>query len=317
MVGDITLLIAGLLLLFFGAEALVRGATAVSLRAGIPPLIVGLTVLAFCTSSPELVVGLKAALNNNGGICLGNVIGSNIANTGLILGIAAMILPLGVNRQIVRREIPVMLGLTFLFVYFMLGESIGRVEGALLFVGLITYIIYSVITARKSGETATQEEVESVAPNLGRHWSIDALLLIGGLGILLLGAELMVTSAVNIATTLGAPEVLIGLTMVAIGTSLPELATSIVAAVKKQCDLMVGNLIGSNIFNLGAILGSASLVRPIVNEGVTMVDIVILLIFSMALVPIMLSNYKISRLEGALLVIGYLGYMAYIGVQLA
>jgi len=316
MVGDVSLLVAGLLLLFFGAEGLVRGATAVSLRAGIPPLIVGLTVLAFSTSSPELVVGLKAAWKGNGGICLGNVIGSNIANTGLILGVAAIILPLGVHRQIVRREIPVMLGLTFLFAIFMWGDVIGRLEGGLLFVGLIVYVIYSVVTARKSGETATQEEVESVAPNMGRHWAIDVILLFSGLGILVLGADLMVTSAVNIAVTLGAPEVLIGLTIVSIGTSLPELATSVVAALKKQSDLMVGNLIGSNIFNLGAILGSASLVRPIVNEGITLVDILILLLFSMALVPIMLSNYKISRLEGALLVIGYLGYMSYIGIQL-
>ncbi len=316
MVSDISLLVAGLLLLFFGAESLVRGATAVSLRAGIPPLIVGLTVLAFSTSSPEMVVGLKAAWKGNGGICLGNVIGSNIANTGLILGVAAMIIPLGVHRQIVRREIPVMLALTFLFGIFMWGDVIGRIEGSILFIGLIAYIIYSVKTARESGETATQEEVETVAPNIGRHWVIDVLLLIGGLGILILGAELMVTSAVNIATSLGAPEVLVGLTMVAIGTSLPELATSIVAAIKKQSDLMVGNLIGSNIFNLGAILGSASLVRPIVNEGVTLVDISILLLFSMALVPIMLSNYKISRLEGALLVLGYVGYMSYIGIQL-
>jgi len=316
MVSDISLLVAGLLLLFFGAEALVRGATAVSLRAGIPPLIVGLTVLAFSTSSPELVVGLKAAWKGNGGICLGNVIGSNIANTGLILGIAAIIVPLGVHRQIVRREIPVMLGLTLLFGLFMWGDVISRAEGALLFVGLIAYIIYSVISARKSGETATQEEVESVAPNLGRHWAIDMALLLGGLGILILGADSMVTSAVNIATSLGAPEVLIGLTMVAVGTSLPELATSIVAAIKKQSDLMVGNLIGSNIFNLGAILGSAALVRPIVNNGVTLVDLSILILFSMALVPIMLSNYKISRLEGTLLVIGYFGYMSYVGIQL-
>ncbi len=316
MVSDISLLIAGLLLLFFGAEALVRGATAISLRAGIPPLIVGLTVLAFSTSSPELVVGLKAAWTGNGGICLGNVIGSNIANTGLILGIAAIILPLGINRQIIRREIPVMLGMTFLFAIFMWGDVIGRLEGLILFIGLIAYVIFSVITARKSGETAPPEEVESVAINLGRHWAIDVAMLIGGLGILILGADLMVTSAVNIATALGASEVLIGLTIVAIGTSLPELATSVVAALKKQSDLMVGNLIGSNIFNLGAILGSASLLRPIANDGITVIDISILLLFSMALIPIMLTNYKISRIEGVLLLVGYLGYMGYLAIQI-
>jgi cation:H+ antiporter len=316
MGSDITLLIAGLILLFFGAEALVRGATAISLRAGIPPLIVGLTVLAFSTSSPEMVVGLKAAWQGNGGICLGNVLGSNIANTGLILGIAAIILPLGVHRQIIRREIPVMLGMTFLFAFFIWNGVVTRMEGLVLFIGLIGYVIFSVITARNSGETAPAEEIESVSATLSRHWGIDVAFLLGGLGILVLGADLMVTSAVNIATALGAPQVMIGLTMVAIGTSLPELATSVVAALKKQSDLMVGNLIGSNIFNLGAILGSASLLKPIVNDGITWLDMTVLIVFSMALIPIMATNYKISRIEGGLLLAGYVGYMVYIGIQL-
>ncbi|MEM6821661.1 MAG: calcium/sodium antiporter [Verrucomicrobiota bacterium] len=310
------MLIAGLVLLFFGAEALVRGAIAISLRAGISPLIVGLTVLAFSTSSPELVVSIRAALEGNGGIALGNVIGSNIANTGLILGTAALIFPLAVQRQIIRREIPVMLGLTVLFIFFVSDKTIARHEGCILFVGLLVYIVYSVISARQSGESATQEEVESVAVKLGRHWAIDVALLIAGLGILCLGAELMVTSAVSIATKLGVSQIIIGLTIVSIGTSLPELATSLVAAFKKQGDLMVGNIIGSNIFNIGAILGIAPLFSPISDSGIYPIDFAILMLFSLALLPIMKSDYQISRMEGLFLLIAYGSYMAYIASQI-
>lgn len=316
MIYDVTTLLAGLLLLFLGAEGLVRGAVALSLRLGVPPLLVGLTVLGFSTSSPELVVSLKASLQGNGAISLGNVIGSNIANTGLILGLAAIIFPLIVQRQIIRREIPVMLAMTFVGGWFILGPEIGRVEGFILFSGLIGYVVYSIYSARQSGESAPPEEVESVAVNLGKHWGIDVALLIGGLAILLLGAELMVRGAVNIATALGAPQVIIGLSIVAIGTSLPELATSLVAAFKKEGDLMVGNLIGSNIFNLGGILGITTLIQPLATAQVERWDVVILMVFSLSMIPIMKTQNLISRSEGVLLLVGYAGYMAYLATRL-
>ncbi|MGF1677614.1 MAG: calcium/sodium antiporter [Candidatus Methylacidiphilales bacterium] len=316
MISDFSLLLAGLLLLFFGAEGLVRGATALSLRAGISPLVVGLTVLAFSTSSPELVVSVKAAWQGNGAIAIGNVIGSNIANSGLILGLSAIIFPLAVQRSIIRREIPVMLGLTFVTIYFLYDGSIARWEGVLLLVFLVAYVVYTVRVAKKSGDTATAEEIESVSVQLGRHWGIDAALLVGGLGILVLGAELMVTAAISIATKLGAPQVFIGLTIVALGTSLPELATSVVAAWKKEVDLLVGNLIGSNIFNIAGILGTSSMLKPLINDGVTSIDLILFALFSLCLLPIMKSGYRITRLEGGLLLAAYVGYIGFLSWQL-
>jgi len=315
MWADLLFILLGLILLFFGAEFLVRGAIALALRMGISPLIVGLTVLAFCTSSPELVVGLRAAYAENGGIVIGNVLGSNIANTGLILGLAALIYPLQVHRQIIRREIPVMLTLTLLAVFFISSGVIGRLEGMVLFIGLLAYVVYSVISARESGESAPVEEVEAIAPKSTRHWVWDIALLAFGLGILTGGAELMVKGAVNVATMLGASEALVGLTIVAIGTSLPELATSLVAACRKEGDLMVGNLIGSNIFNIGAILGAVSLVYPVTNEGISRLDMLLFVVFSMALLPIMKTGYQVSRIEGAALLTAYFSYLIYLVLQ--
>jgi len=316
MLYDITTLLAGLILLFFGAEGLVRGAIALSLRMGVSPLVVGLTVLAFSTSSPELVVGIRATLEGSGGIVIGNVIGSNICNTGLILGMAALIFPLGVQRQIIRREIPVLFALTLLFTWFIYCGVIYRYEGIILFIGLLVYVAYSVISAKKSGEGATADEVESVAVKLGRHWAIDVTLLLVGLGVLILGAELMVRGAVSIATMLGASEALIGLTVVAIGTSLPEIATSLVAALKKEGDLLVGNLVAANIFNIGAILGFSSLVAPMAGEGITRMDLLMLLLFSMVLLPIMRTGHLINRSEGGFLVVAYFAYMGYLILQI-
>lgn len=309
-------ILLGLVLLFFGAEILVRGATSLSLRLGISPLVIGLTVLAFSTSSPELVVGLKAAWQGNGGIALGNVLGSNIANTGLILGIAALITPLIVNRQLIRKEILVMIGMTLLFPLFMMNDIIARWEGLILFGVLIIYVVYSVVSAKRTGEELSEEELEDMGKPKDKHWSFDLALIMVGLAMLTAGAHFMVKGAVYVASSMGVSQAFIGLTIVAIGTSLPELATSVVAALKKQTDLMVGNIIGSNIFNIGTILGISSMAYPLHNQGITQTDLLILVAFSLTLLPIMKSGYRVCRTEGALLLLAYFGYMASLVIQI-
>jgi cation:H+ antiporter len=307
---EFLLLIFGLVLLTGGAEVLVRGASAIATRFGISDLVVGLTVVAFGTSAPELAVSVKAALAGQGGIAMGNVIGSNIFNVAAILGIAAMVCPLAVHRKVIRCDMPVMLGVSILFaLLLMTGGGLARWEGAVLVAGLAAFT-FSTVRLGKS-ETALPEGVvppPGPAVPAPRLWVSIALVVLG-LGLLVLGAQSLVNGAVIIARRLGMSEAVIGLTIVAAGTSLPELATSVVAALRRQTDIAIGNIIGSNIFNVLGIAGTAALVAPINPQGIRGIDIGAMLVTSIVLLPLMKTGFRLVFWEGGALLACYAGYL--------
>jgi len=313
MTSPLLFLLLGLVLLFFGGEGLVRGSAALALRLGLTPLVVGLTVVAFGTSAPELVVSVQAALDGQGAIAVGNVIGSNIFNIGLILSVTALIYPLKVQLQILRIDAPIMVGVTLLAAWLLADLRIGRAEGALLFAGIIAYISFTVLFAKKvqpSAEVAPEFAEAAPAPR-GSVWR-DVLFIVGGLALLIAGSRFFVEGAVSFARSFGLSEAVIGLTIVAAGTSMPELATSVVAALKKQPDIALGNIIGSNIFNILGILGAAALAKPMIGTGIKMLDLYVAIAFALALVPFLWSGFKLQRWEGGLLLAGYIGYLAWL-----
>ena len=313
---DIGWVVAGLVLLYFGAEWLVRGSSELAIRFGISPLVVGLTVVAFGTSAPELVVSVKANLDGSGGMAIGNVVGSNICNIALVLGVGAVIFPLGIQRQVVRREMPVLLGSTLVFLLMIKDGMISRLEGGALFVGVLIYVIASLVQARKEDPNVSEDLDPEVikaakAGGLGRV-SLNMFLIVIGALLLVLGADRMVVGGESIARFYGVPDAIIGLTLFAFGTSLPELATSVVAAMKKEGDIIVGNAVGSCIFNLLAVVGLAGVVSPLKGEGVTVIHLAVMLALTVILMPMMLHRMKLDRWEGALLVTGYLGFTAWL-----
>ena len=302
-------LLLGLVLLYFGAEGLVRGSSSLALRLGLSPLVVGLTVVAFGTSSPELMVSLKAALAGQADISVGNVVGSNICNIGLILGLCALITPIATSSQIVRVDIPIMLGITALSLALMSDGNLGHTEGLIFCAILVAYIIFSIYLARRQPADPLGAEFGEEVKISKRGLAIDILMVIGGLALLVFGARFLVDGAVIIARTYGWSEALIGLTIVAIGTSLPELATSLLAAIKKESDIAVGNIVGSNIFNLVGILGVTAIVHPLQAAGISAVDLAVMAGFSLALWPMAYYQQRITRPEGALLLLGYIAFV--------
>lgn len=257
MITSLTLLILSLVALYIGAGWLVQGSSALAFKAKISPLVVGLTIVAFGTSAPELVVSLNATLKGEGDIAIGNIIGSNIFNIGIILGVSATICPLQVKKQLLRIDIPVMLAATVLLTILFWNGTLGRTEGLFFLTGIIIYTIFSLFYSRKHGEEGPSEELEEQP----KHWAADTLAIVGGLVVLVFASRLLVDNAVSIAKKLGVSEAVIGLTIVAAGTSMPELATSIVAAYKRKTDIAIGNIVGSNLFNILAIAGSCSLIH--------------------------------------------------------
>jgi len=307
----ILFLVLGLIALFIGAEGLIRGASALALRVGITPLVVGLTVVAFGTSTPELVVSLKAALIGNSSISLGNVVGSNIANIALILGIAAIIRPLDVHANVIRKEIPIMIGVSILLIVLLIDGELSLIDGIIFVIGIITYTIVNVAMARKEKNAEVEKEFkEGLKTRLGVPISI--IFIIGGLGLMILGANLFVTSSISIAKAIGVSDAIIGLTIVAVGTSLPELITSIVAAYKNESDIAIGNVVGSNIFNILGILGITAIVIPLSSAGISYVDFGVMLFTAIILLPLSKTGFKISRLEGVFLITGYVIYIYYL-----
>jgi cation:H+ antiporter len=302
----------GLVLLYFGAEGLVRGSSSLALRLGLSPLLIGLTVVAFGTSSPEFVVSLKAGLAGQGDISVGNVVGSNICNIGLILGLSALITPIAISSQIIRVDTPVMIAVTVLGVFFLADGSLSRVEGGVLLGLLVVYILFSIRLARKSKNDAMAAEFDQEVKTSPRGMWFDLLMVVGGLLILVLGARLLVDGAVQIARAFGWSEALIGLTIVAVGTSLPELATSLLAALKKEADIAVGNIIGSNIFNLLGILGFTALLQPLNAAGLSSLDLGVMLAFALILWPFAYQQQRISRWEAIILMLGYAGYVGWL-----
>ncbi len=303
--------IVGVVLLFVGAEGLIRGSSNLAIKIGIKPLVVGLTVVAFGTSTPELVVSLKAALIGNGSISLGNVVGSNIANIALILGLAAIIKPLDVHTNVIMREIPIMIGISLLLVLLLLDGELGFTDGLIFVAGLFIYIFINVIMALKEKNPEVNSEFkEGLKSKLGIPLSI--VFMIGGLGLLIIGADLFVQSAVAIAKKFDVSDAVIGLTIVAIGTSLPELITSIVASYKKEADIAIGNVVGSNVFNIFGILGITALIVPISSIGISYLDLGVMLFTAILLLPLSKSGFSITRLEGGFLLTGYMVYIYYL-----
>lgn len=317
--GMLTLLAIGFVSLIVGAELLVRGASRLAALFGISPLVVGLTVMAFATGSPELAVSVQSAWTGRPDLAVGNVVGSNILNVLLVLGIAALIRPLVVRQQLVRLDVPLMIGASLVFYGFAADGSIGRLEGLSLFVGIV---LYTVFVLRKSRQESLQAETEE-APTLSqagprrRRGEIlrYGLFVFVGLGLLVLGAQWMVEGAVIAARMLGVSELIIGLTIVAMGTSLPEIVATVAAVVRGERDMAVGNVIGSNLFNILAVMGLTGLISPTelqVSSAAVRVDIPIMLAAAVACLPIFLTGHRIDRWEGALF-LGYYGaYTVYL-----
>jgi cation:H+ antiporter len=307
----IVLIVIGFVLLIGGSELLVRGASALALRLGLTPLVVGLTVVAVGTSSPELAVSIKASLGGSGGVAVGNIVGSNICNIGLILGVAALIFPLSVERKVIRREIPILLAASALFLLFASNKTLTRIEGIISITAVIGYMVFLVIESRRSSRSEKELSAAAVPASRLPLWSC-LLFIAAGLAALIFGSRFVVEGAVVIAGRAGMPEAVIGLTIVAIGTSLPELATSAVAAAKREADIAVGNVIGSNLFNLLLIGGTAATLRPVETAQLHPVDFGVMLVLSIILLPFLRTGFKLSRLEGAVLAAGYLVYIGYL-----
>lgn len=312
---DIGLVVAGLALLIAGGEALVRGAGTLASRAGISPLIIGLVVVSAATSAPELAVTVGAVLGGEPDLAVGNVIGSNIANILLILGLSAVISPLVIKRQLVRFDMPVMVGISVMFLVVSLDGRISVLDGILLFSVLVIHTVISVLMGRK--EVLAPDTKPDNLPLNSKPVSLwlAILLLIIGIGLLVLGAQALVTGAVSIATALGVSSLVIGLTVVAIGTSLPELATSLIAIRRGETDMAVGNVVGSNIFNMGMVIGLPAIFFgegiPVAAAAIS-IDLPLMLAASVALVPLAFTGFIVARWEGALFVVLYLAYTLYL-----
>lgn len=305
--------VGGLALLVAGAEWLVRGASAMAAAAGISPLVIGLTVVAFGTSTPELSVSLSAALAGESDLALGNVVGSNIANILLILGLSATVAPLVVSVQVIRREVPIMIGASLVVLVMSLDGQLGRFDGVVLVVGIGAYTWQSVVASRRE-VAARAADSGDVAPAADlRGLLVHLLQAAGGLSLLMVGTKGVVDGATAMATAMGVSDLLIGLTVVAVGTSLPEAATSVVATLRGQRDLAVGNAVGSNIFNVLAILGLTTLVHPMaVPVEVLVFDLPMMLAVAVACLPVFFTGGTIARWEGWVFVAYYAAYVVYL-----
>ena len=309
-------LILGLVLLVVGAELLVKGASQLATAMGISPLIIGLTIVACGTSTPEMVVSIMSGLTGQADIALGNVIGSNVFNILLILGISALITPLVVSQQLLRFDVPLMVGISILVLILGYDGQISRIDGFLLFASFISYTLFLIRQSKKENKELTDERAEHNANKMSRQsWIKNSVSIIVGLGLLVLGAQWLVNSAITIAQQLGVSELIIGLTIVAIGTSLPEVATSIIASMRGERDIAVGNVIGSNIFNILAVLGLSSIVAPDgihVSPAAKHFDILVMIGATVACLPIFFTGNVIARWEGALFLGYYIAYTLYL-----
>jgi cation:H+ antiporter len=316
------LFVAGGALLIGGAELLVRGASRLAVAAGISPLVVGLTVVAFGTGAPELAVTVGSTWTGEADVALGNVIGSNIANILLILGISALITPLVVAQQLVRLDVPLLVGASLLTLLLALDGGLGRLDGVLLFALIIGYTVFLVWQSRREQRSIADayEEAYGQEPARRSSWLANVALAALGLGLLVVGASWLVSAAVSTAEALGVSQLVIGLTVVAVGTSLPEVATSVLASLRGQRDIAVGNVIGSGIFNLLAVLGVGSLLAPDgigVPPGALTFDLPVMTAVAVAALPIFFTGYCIQRWEGAVFLAYYVAYTAYLVLDAA
>jgi cation:H+ antiporter len=315
----ILFLIGGLVLLVLGAEWLVRGASSIATRLGIAPIVIGLTVVAFGTSAPEMAVSVGASLSGNADVSLGNVVGSNIFNILFILGISAVFSGLAIEQRLIRIDIPLLTVISFITLGLALNGSFGRIEGAVFFVALLVYTAWLIRNARRESK-AVEAEYESEVASLEGSTAQKPLLvqiffIVAGLALLVLGAGWLVDAATEIAKSLGVSDLVIGLTIVAAGTSLPELATSVTAAIRGQRDIAVGNVVGSNIFNLLAVLGASAAISKdgvAVADAALRLDIPVMIAATIVLIPICWNGFQIKRWEGILLAVFYFAYVAYL-----
>lgn len=314
---NIGLGIAGVALLYFGAEYLIKGGVSIAKKLGVSPLLIGLTLVAFGTSAPELVVSIQAALSNKGDIAVGNVVGSNVCNVALILGLCALLKPIATNEKLFKLDMPLLMGASILFAgfYFADGRGINFWQGAVMFSILIVYLVWSFYQDKKSGGGELAEAAEEEGGDKPYPVWLALIMVVGGLAGLVLGARCFVGSATYFAKAMGVSEAVIGLTIVALGTSLPELATSVVAVIKNERDIAVGNVVGSNIFNILVIMGIAPMVSDLHAPNINMVDLAVML----ALVPVlwimMKTGKKVSRTEGGILLAVYIAYTVWLFFQ--
>ena len=309
--------VAGGVLLITGAELLVRGASRLAIGLGISPLVVGLTVVAFGTSSPELAVTVGSAYRGAADVALGNVVGSNIFNVLFILGVSALIVPLVVAQPLVRRDAPLMIATSILALLLAIDGRIGRLDGLLLAAGIVAYTVFLIRQSRRDRREVHAEYQEAVGGEQGRarRWLVNLGLVAIGLALLVIGAQWLVEAAVVTASLLGVSELVIGLTIVAAGTSLPEVATSVLAAFRGERDIAVGNIVGSNIFNILAVLGLAGMIAPDgirVSPGALTFDMPVMIAVAVATLPIFFTGYAIARWEGAVFLVYYLSYTLYL-----
>lgn len=311
MLENIFLLIIGLVVLIFGGELLVRGATRLALKLKISPLVVGLTIVAFGTSAPELFISLKSALAGSPDIAIGNVVGSNICNLTLILGLTAVITPIPVGRNSIRIDWPMAMGGSFLAYLWMMDGIVGTIEGIILVLMLAAYTFFIIRKSRNETNDAINANLEiDIDPEINsantKRTVIDILLVVAGCVGLYFGSDWFVFGAIELAGFLGVSERVIGLTVVAIGTSLPEMVTSVMASLRKQIDVALGNLIGSNIFNIFSILGITSIVQNIpVSAEILSSDMIWMIAITILILPMMISKKNIQRFEGMILFLVY------------
>ena len=323
MTNTILLFIAGLVILILGADLLVRGASRLAAAFGVSPLVIGLTIVAIGTASPEIAVSVQAAANGQGDLTLGNVLGSNIFNILFILGATSIVAPIVIAEQLIRKDAPILLGVSLLTLALVFDGNLGPMDGAILLLLLVVYIVFALKQSRSESHKVQNEYAEEYAlkePRTPGSTIINGVFIVLGLGLLVWGSNWLVDSAVQIAKVLGVSELVIGLTIVAIGTSLPEVATSVIAALKGESDIAVGNAVGSNIFNLLGVLGIGSMVSPngiFVAPHVLQFDLPVMIFVALVTLPVFYIDSRISRIEGGLLFSYYIVYMVYIILRAA
>ena len=306
------LIVGGLVLLFFGADWLVKGAVTMALHLGLSPLIVGLTVVALGTSLPEALVSVQAAIDNQGGIALGNVIGSNILNIALILGLSALIQPLKVDSHLVKADVPLLVGASFLLIVLLEDFHISRMEGALLLLCIVFYVTGNIMTVKRTSPAEDEIEGMEIPEDPSKNLLRDIGFLILGLIALAFGSNFLVSGAVDLARLWGLSEALIGLTIVSIGTGTPELATALMAAYRKTADIAIGNAVGSNLFNIMFVVGLAGLVAPMDATGINSSDLYVMFGLTILLLPTVWTGMVLDRKEGFLFVAIYVAYLYYL-----
>ena len=300
---DYLLLILGFICLHFGAESFIKGSSRLAFSYRVKPIIIGLTVVAFGTSSPEAFVSILAAIQKSEGISIGNIVGSNIANIGLVLGLSALIKPIKVESSILKKELPFMLIITIIFYIFCLDLELSRIEGGILFAGIIGFVLFQIKYAGKN----MREKLSLIQHNTKGK---NILLSVIGLLLLLAGAQLLIRSGINIALKIGVSKVIIGVTMIAIGTSLPELAISVAGVIKGEGDISLGNVIGSNIFNILFVMGITSLLFPFkIEKSLLFIECPIMLLFSLLIFYFLKSKFIVSRIEGIILLFLYWSFI--------